>query len=138
VAPTRDQILAANDATYEAWNAHDPDGVAVVFADDAELVDAGTPEPVVGRDAIRARAVDLLAAFDDFALERLDLVIEPPSNADRWLATGRHTGPFLGIEPTGRAIRVEGATFSRFGDDGLVVRDVNFWDVPRLVSQLAG
>jgi steroid delta-isomerase-like uncharacterized protein len=137
VPPTRDQIFSANDATYEAWNAHDPDAVAAVFAEDAELQDAGNPEPVVGRDAIRARAVDLLAAFDDFELERLDLLIEPPSNADRWLATGRHAGPFLGIEPTGRLIRVEGATFSRFGDDGLVVRDVNFWDVPGLMAQLA-
>jgi hypothetical protein len=39
-------------------------------------------------------------------------------------------------EPTGRTIRVEGATFSRFGEDGLVVRDVNFWDVPDLMAQL--
>jgi hypothetical protein len=43
-------------------------------------------------------------------------------------------GTFLGIEPTGNRIRMEGATFSRFGDDGLVVRDVNFWDVPGLLG----
>ena len=43
-------------------------------------------------------------------------------------------GTFLDIEPTGNRIRVE-ATFSRFGDGGLVVRDV-FWDVPGLLAQL--
>jgi uncharacterized protein (TIGR02246 family) len=85
VPPTRDQILSANDATYEAWNAHDPDAVAAVFAEDAELRDAGNPEPVLGRDAIRARAVDLL--------------VEPPSNADRCLATGRHAGSPSGSSP---------------------------------------
>ena len=52
----RDRIEAANDATYAAWNAHDPDAVAAVFAADAELLDAGSPEPVRGREAIRARA----------------------------------------------------------------------------------
>jgi predicted ester cyclase len=133
----RDDILAANDATYAAWNAHDPEAGAAVFAEDAELVDAGNPEPVRGREAIRARAVELLDAFGDFHLERLDLVIEPPSNADRWRVTATHVGTFLGIEPTGNRIQVEGATFSRFGDDGLVVSDVNFWDVPGLMAQLS-
>jgi predicted ester cyclase len=101
-----------------------------------ELVDAGAPEPIRRRDAIRNRAIELLRAFENFELERVELVIEPPSNADRWVVTAKHTGFFLGIEPTGRTIRVEGATFSRFGDDGLVVRDVNLWDVPGLMAQL--
>jgi hypothetical protein len=35
-------------------------------------------------------------------------------------------------------IRVEGATFSRFDADGLVVEDVNFWDVGALLAQLGG
>lgn len=110
--------------------------MAAIFAPDAELVDAGNPDPVRGRDAIRQRAVELLGAFGDFGLERLDLLIDPPSNADRWVVSATQVGTFLGIEPTGNRIRVEGATFSRFGDDGLVVRDVNFWDVPGLLAQL--
>jgi hypothetical protein len=88
----RNQIRSANDATYAAWNARDPDAVAAVFAADAELVDAAAV----------------------------------------------HRGEFLGIPATGRSIRVEGCTFSRFGPDGLVVRDVNFWDVPGLLAQLSG
>jgi steroid delta-isomerase-like uncharacterized protein len=134
----RDHIRAANDATYSAWNARDPDAVAAVFAVDAELVDAGAPEPVRGRESIRERAVELLAAFGDFELQRLDLVIDPPSNADRWRVSATHRGEFLGIAATGRSIRVEGCTFSTFGPDGLVVRDVNFWDVPGLLGQLSG
>ena len=60
------------------------------------------------------------------------------ANADRWEATGTHSGPFLGMEATGHRIRVEGATFSRFDADGLVVEDVNFWDVGALLAQLGG
>ena len=134
----RDAIEAANDATYVAWNAHDPDAVAAVFAKDAELFDAGSPEPVRGREAIRARAAGLLEAFGDFHLERLDLLIDPPSNADRWRVTAVHSGEYLGLAPTGRRISVEGCTFSMFDKTGLVVRDVNFLDVASLLGQLSG
>jgi uncharacterized protein (TIGR02246 family) len=30
--------MDVNDRTYAAWNAHDADGVAAVFADDAVLI----------------------------------------------------------------------------------------------------
>jgi steroid delta-isomerase-like uncharacterized protein len=135
---TREQIIQANRATFEAWNAHDPDAVAAVFAPDAVIRDVGSPDPLRGRDAIRARAADLLAAFPDFHLRQLDLVVGEDANADRWEATGTHSGPFLGMEATGRRIRVEGATFSRFDADGLVFEDVNFWDVGALLAQLGG
>jgi len=59
-----------NDATYAAWNAHDADAVAAVFAEDAVLIEAGSPNVLRGRDSIRARAVALLTALPDFHLER--------------------------------------------------------------------
>jgi len=41
--PSRSAIDAANEATCAAWNAHDADAVAAVFADDAVVVDSGVP-----------------------------------------------------------------------------------------------
>jgi steroid delta-isomerase-like uncharacterized protein len=134
---TREQILEANRATLGAWNAHDADAVAAVFADDAVIRDVGSADVVRGRAAIRARAADLLAAFPDFALRQLDLIVGEDANADRWEATGTHRGRFLGMAATGRRIQVEGATFSRFDADGLVVEDVNFWDAGALLAQLS-
>jgi len=133
---TYEQIVEANRATFAAWNAHDPDAVAAIFALDAVMRDVGTPDVLRGRAAIRQRAADLIAAFPDFRLRQLDLVVGEDSNADRWEVTGTHTGAFMGMEATGNAIQVEGATFSRFDTDGLVVEDVNFWDVGALLSQL--
>src|SRR5690242_5125569 len=57
---------AVNDATYAAWNAHDAEAVAAVFADDAVLIEAGSPSVLRGRSAIRERATALLTAFPDF------------------------------------------------------------------------
>jgi steroid delta-isomerase-like uncharacterized protein len=132
----RAATVAVNDATYAAWNAHDADAVAAVFADDATLREAGRPEEIRGRDAIRARAAALLAAFPDFHLERLVLVIDGERHADRWIMTGTHRGELFGMPATGRAVRLEGATFTRLGPDGLVAEDVHFTDFAGLMGQL--
>lgn len=124
-----------NDATYAAWNAHDPDAVAAVFADDAVLRQTGQPE-LCGRAAIHERAAMLLQAFPDFHLARLELLIDGARHADRWVMTGTHRGELFGMPPTGRAVRLEGATFTRMGDHGLVVEDIHFTDFAGLLAQL--
>ena len=132
----RAHTQSINDATYAAWNAHDPDSVAAVFAENALLREVGQPEPIAGRSAIRERAAALLAAFPDFHLERLELVIDGERHADRWVMTGTHRGALFGIPPTGRAVRVLGATFTRLDAEGLVVEDVHFTDFAGLLGQL--
>ncbi len=134
----RRHTLAINDRTYAAWNAHDPDAVAAVFAEDAVAREVGSAGEARGRAAIRERAAALLTAFPDLHLERQALVIDGDGHADRWVLTGTHRGPLFGFPPTGRPIRVEGATFSRLGPDGLVVVDVHFSDVAGLMAQLSG
>src|SRR5262245_23180564 len=132
----RARTLLVNDATHGAWNAHDPDAVAAVFAENAVVREVGNPLEAHGRSAIRARAAALLAAFPDFRLERQALVIDGAAHADRWVMTGTHRGELFGMAPTGRAVRVEGATFTRLGADGLVVEDVHFTDLAGLMRQL--
>src|SRR5215470_957609 len=116
----RAHTLAVNDATYAAWNAHDADAVAAVFAPDAVLREMGSPQAFQGRAAIRERAAMLLRAFPDLRLERIELVIDGDRHADRWVMTGTHRGELFGLAPTGRQVRVEGATFTRLDGEGLV------------------
>jgi steroid delta-isomerase-like uncharacterized protein len=132
----RARTLEVNDRTYAAWNAHDPDAVAAVFAEDATAREAGNDAVMRGRGAIRERAAALIAAFPDFHLERVVLVIDGDRHADRWVMTGTHQGPLFGIPATGRRVRVEGATFTRLGPDGLVVEDVHLSDQAGLLAQL--
>jgi len=132
----RARTLEMNDRTYAAWNARDADAVASVFAEDAVLREAGRPDAIRGRAAIRARAATLLAAFPDFRLERVVLVVDGEHHADRWVMTGTHRGDLFGIAATGRSVRVEGATFTRLGPDGLVVEDVHHVDYAGLLAQL--
>lgn len=132
----RARTIEVNDQTYAAWNAHDADAVAAVFAEDAVTRDAGSDEAAVGRAAVRERAAQLLAAFPDLRLERQELVIDGHRHADRWVLSGTHDGELLGIPPTGRPVRIEGATFTRMNDEGLVAEDYHFVDLARLLNQL--
>ena len=134
----RSRTIEVNDRTYAAWNAHDADAVAAVFAEDAIVREIGGAGETRGRAAVRERAAVLLTAFPDLRLERLALVIDGERHADRWVLTGTHRGPLLGLEPTGRSVRIEGATFTRLGADGLVVEDIHFTDVADLIAQLSG
>lgn len=132
----RAHTLRVNDATYAAWNAHDADAIAAVFAPDAVLREAGSGLEHHGRDAIRERSAMLLEAFPDFRLERVVLVVDGNRHADRWVMTGTHLGEIYGIAPTGRPVRIEGATFTTLGEDGLVAEDVHFTDAGSLAAQL--
>jgi len=132
------RTIEVNDATYAAWNAHDADAVAAVFAEDAIVREVGGAGEARGRDAVRARAIALLTAFPDFHLERVDLVIDGDRHADRWVLTGTHQGSLFGMPPTGRRVRIEGATFTRLGAHGLVIEDVHFSDLAGLMAQLSG
>jgi len=132
----RRHTLAINDATYAAWNAHDADAVAAVFAENAVLREPGSGTEQHGRTAIRERAAALLIAFPDFHLERLVLVIDGIRHADRWVMTGTHRGEMFGIAPTGKSVRVEGSTFTTLDEQGLVCEDVQYTDSAALVAQL--
>jgi predicted ester cyclase len=62
------------------------------------------------REEVRDFFGELFDAFPDFKLEPLEVVSEGERAAVRWRATGTFSGPggFMGLEPTGRRIDVEG------------------------------
>lgn len=117
----RPDIRELADQLLERWNAHDPDGVAALCADDVVLVDPALPEPVVGRAAFRDTVASALAAFPDFHLERLG---EPLISVDDGLVLVRFrmTGTMLGnwksarVAATHRAMDVRGVDEWLVGD----------------------
>ena len=124
-----------NDATYAAWNAHDPDAVAAVFAEDAVIRNAGSSEVEVGRRAVRAPREPPRRLPGPHA-RAFDLVVDGSRHADRWILTGTHEGELFGLAPTGRTVHVEGATFTVMNDDGMVAEDHHYFDLAGLLTQL--
>jgi len=50
--------------------------------------------------------------------------------------SGTHRGELFGIAPTGKRVRIDGATFTRLNADGLVIEDLHFTDALALMAQL--
>ena len=121
----------------EAWNAHDADGVAACYAEDAKLYDVGLPEPLRGRAAIRDSVAAYLAAFSDFHAENLgEPIVSGNRTAQEWKVTGTNDGELMGIAPTGNSATTYGCGTAEFGEDGLIHRAGNYWNVAALMQQL--
>ena len=131
------EITQVLERETEAWNAHDADGVAACYAEDAKLYDVGLPEPVRGRAAIRDSVAGYLAAFSDFHAEEVgEPIVSGNRAAQEWKATGTNDGELLGIAPTGKSATTYGCATAEFGEDGLIHRGGNYWNAAALVQQL--
>jgi steroid delta-isomerase-like uncharacterized protein len=131
------EITQALQRETEAWNAHDADGVAACYAEDAKLYDVGLPEPLRGRAAIRDSVAGYLAAFSDFHAVNLgEPIVSGNRTAQEWKVTGTNDGALMGIPPTGKQATTYGCGTAEFGDDGLIHRAGNYWNAAALMQQL--
>jgi steroid delta-isomerase-like uncharacterized protein len=120
----------------EAWNAHDADGVAACYTEDAELRDVGLSEPLRGRVAIRDSVAGYLAAFSDFHVDVGEPIVSGNRAAQEWKVTGTNDGELMGIPETGKSATTYGCGTAEFGDDGLIQRAGNYWNAAALMQQL--
>lgn len=133
-------IRALGDGLLERWNAHDPDGLAALCADDVVWIDAALPQPVVGREAFRDTVASGIAAFPDLRLERIG---EPLISADegivlvrfRMTGTMRATWTQAGMAATNRRMDVRGVDEWLVGD-GLLRRCTSHYSSIEVARQL--
>ncbi len=130
------EITQALKRETEAWNAHDADGVAACYADDAVRYDVGLPEPLRGRAAIRDSVAGYLAAFSDLHVSMDEPVVSGHRAAQEWKVTGTNDGQLFGIPPTGKGATTYGCATAEFGEDGLIQRAGNYWNAAALWQQL--
>ena len=123
------------DRYAEAWNGHDPDGVAACFGADGTYQDPATGGPLRG-DGIAAYARALFEGFPDVHFDIVTVVedVDGPV-AFEWLMTATNTGPFGGGDPTGREVRLPGADFLAFDPEGIAELR-GYFDVQSLLAQL--
>ncbi|GIW04239.1 MAG: hypothetical protein KatS3mg059_0859 [Thermomicrobiales bacterium] len=90
---------------------------------------------VYGPEGVRIEITGFRSSFPDLTIV-LDAII--PCNeyvVYRFTARGTHLGPFLGIPPTGRRVRVEGIGLDRYQNGKAVERWVQY-DSFGLLQQL--
>jgi steroid delta-isomerase-like uncharacterized protein len=129
-------ITALLQREASAWNAHDADGVAACYAEDAELLDIGFPEPLRGREAIRDAVAGYLDAFSDLRVEVSEPIVSGNRAAQEWIVTGTNDGELMGMPATGKSATTFGCGTAEVGEDGLFHRAGNYWNAAALMQQL--
>lgn len=79
----------------------------------------------------------LWSAFPDFQVQVLRELEDDDMVAFHYVWEGTHRGPFAGIPPSNRRVRVEGMSFVRF-DGEQVIERWNISDSGSLLAQLGG
>jgi steroid delta-isomerase-like uncharacterized protein len=126
----------------DAFNKHDLDGLAKLYAQDAVAYDPMYPEPLRGRDAIRKDAATFFKGFPDIRLEIINTIEKDDRNgADEIRLTGTHTGPLAtptgqDLPPTNKRIELRGGAFTRFNERGEIAEERRYYDVATVLRQL--
>lgn len=119
----------------EVWNQADPAALADFVTPDVLYHDAAEALPIRGIDALRAFVAGHLEQTPDLRVELQEVLADGELAASRYVLTGRHVNPFMGIAPTGKALAVPGMNLYR-------VRDGKFceiwadWNVMALMVQM--
>ena len=132
----RDRMSDLLSDRIEAFNSHDPQSFAALYAPDVIFRDIATAVPAHGRAVVREWVDTYFRAFHDARMESRIVAVDGDVLVYEWRATGTHDGDFMGMPATGNAIEVDGCSIAKVGEDGLVHAEKNYWDVAGMLQQL--
>ena len=113
---SRDEIEAFIDRRQRAWDARDAHALALDHSEDGVVESPLAGGSATGRDAIERLYATYFRAFTDFALEKRVLLIDGDRAALFGYVAGTDRGGFMGMDPTGRAVKVSIAFFYELRD----------------------
>jgi steroid delta-isomerase-like uncharacterized protein len=119
----------------EVWNKGRREAISEMLAPDAVLHEGG--QDAVGPDGFFPSFDRLSAAMSEIRITIDDTVAEGDRLCTRWTFAARHTGPGLGIPPSGKTVQVTGITIMRIAD-GRAVEGWQNWDMLGLMQQIEG
>ena len=90
-----------------AEDRRDIDGLIATLAPECVYEIVGTGLRWAGHAGARAFYTELFAAFPDNKFALADIVIGPQGVFESVVLEATHEGPFAGLEPTGRRVRLE-------------------------------
>lgn len=97
--------------------------------------DPSQPEPVRGRDGLKAFIDMYRSAFRDARITVDASFADGDWVATRWTGRGIHEGELMGVAPTGKEVTVTGLSMTRVAD-GEIVEDWSNWDALGMLIQL--
>ncbi|MES2657412.1 MAG: ester cyclase [Verrucomicrobiota bacterium] len=117
------------------WNKRDQAKLHELMALDAIGYLEGGLE-IVGPHAFLAFQSAFLEAIPDIHIEVVNSLSDEDDVCIHWTATGTHTGPGLGMPPTGQEVSFRGVTWLQT-KNGQVVGGRDFWNQEKLMRTLS-
>lgn len=121
--------------THRGFNEGDLDGIEGFFSPDYEVHAPGIPPMPPGGAAFRAAVTLWRTAFPDIVVTVEDVVGEGDTVYCRFTTRGTHTGPLMGMPPTGRPVTIHETSCHRVVD-GQVVESWIGDNVPSILAQI--
>jgi steroid delta-isomerase-like uncharacterized protein len=94
-----------------------------------------SPENVVGIDNFKDYYSNFVTGFSEHTFTIVDIFGQGDKLVKHWHFTGKHTGDFFGIPPTGKTVDVEGTTLVKM-KEGKVAQEQDFMDNLVFMQQL--
>jgi len=117
----------------QVWNERRRDAIAEMLAPDAVLHEAGVDS--VGPEGFYPFFDRMIASFSDLRVTVEETFGENDRVCIRWSFTAKHTGPGLGIDPTGRIAHATGISIIRVAGN-LIVEGWQNWDMLGMIEQI--
>jgi steroid delta-isomerase-like uncharacterized protein len=115
----------------DAWNSHDADAVAALFARDGFFEDVTFGVVAHGTNEIRAVAQSFFTVVPDLHIS----VVNGSFNASRGSIEWVFSGSDQGLYRTGKTFAVRGATVLELAENK-ISRDSDYWDLATLLRQI--
>ena len=102
----------------DVWNAHDPDALDRLVADDV-VIEAGGRE-IAGKDGIKDWVKQFLDHVNDLHVDTIEAFGTDDGSrvTSRWMLTGTNNG-VLGTEPNGKPVAMTGTAIWTVNDEKL-------------------
>jgi len=125
----------------DAVQRRDADALAALFADAAVAYHPLSPNPLHGRQAIRANEQALFDAFSEIDVDIRTVLSGDGSCAAELVLRATNTGPLEAaggdsVPATGRRIQLPSVWVLELGPDGLIVAERDYFDTAALMAQL--
>jgi steroid delta-isomerase-like uncharacterized protein len=133
-APMADASLIVKRLLEEPWKGSF-DVIEETVAENYVGHDPSQPEPIRGRDGVKANFQQYIDAFSDARITVDEQFGQGDRVATRWTGRGTHSGEFAGIAATGKEVTISGLTISRLDGDKVVEDWIN-WDTLGMLVQL--
>ena len=117
------------------WNQGRREAIAEMLSPNALIHDSGIDTQ--GPDGFYAFFDRIRVAFSEVHVSIEDSIVEADRICVRWLFTAKHSGNGMGIDPTGKSVRITGISILRVAN-GMLVEGWQNWDMLGLLHQIQG